>query len=139
LDRPEALVPDENRGMESNAMNSRRKLWLPIATVGLLLGPWSLGQSLAEDSVFSDLAVAETGELDTLRAQNGNTNITVQSNQDLTATVTGSTFNVDTIYGGSVTIGEGALENFSGVGLFNIVTGNNNAVNSAVGVTFNLQ
>jgi hypothetical protein len=126
--------------MEINAMNRIRTVWtLPIGALALMFAPWSMDQAGAEEAAFSGLAVTEFEELDGLRAQNGDTNITVQSNQDLTATVTGSTFNVDTIYGGSVTIGEGALENFSGVGLFNIVTGNNNAVNSAVGVTFNLQ
>lgn len=93
---------------------------------------------LAQDE-FAGLTVSEAQELDTLRGQNGHTQIVVQSNQELNATVTGSTFNVGTINGGAVTIADHALDNFSGVGVFNIVTGNNNAVDAAVGITFNLQ
>ena len=40
---------------------------------------------------------------------------------------------------GNASFAEGALGEFSGVGLFNVVTGNNNAVNNAIGVTINLQ
>lgn len=94
----------------------------------------------AEDvTTFPELSVADTTELDALRGMNGNTRISVQSTQDLDATVTGSSFSAGTINGGSVTFAEHSLDNFSGIGLFNVVTGNNNAVDSAVGVTFNLQ
>ncbi len=88
---------------------------------------------------FSGLELSGMDELDDLRGKNSNTRISVESTQDLSATVTGSTFDVGTINSGGVTIGEHALDNFSGIGLFNIVTGNNNAVDAAVGVTFNLQ
>lgn len=92
-----------------------------------------------DDSMFPELPVAGAAELDALRGMNGNTRINVQSTQDLDATVTGSSFTAGTINGGSVTFAEHSLDNFSGIGLFNVVTGNNNAVDSAVGVTFNLQ
>lgn len=92
-----------------------------------------------EAAGFSGLTVANSAELDEMRGMNGDTRITVQSRQDLDATVTGSSFSAGTINGGSVTFAEHSLDNFSGIGLFNIVTGNNNAVDSAVGVTFNLQ
>lgn len=99
-----------------------------------------IGSPHAQDQdEFSGLPVSQTLEMDTLRGQAGNTQITVQSNQDLNASVTGSTFNVGTINSGAVNIGDHALDNFSGVGLFNIVTGNNNAVNAGIGITFNLQ
>lgn len=96
---------------------------------------------LADDhaSDFDSLTVANTIELDALRGMNGDTRIQVETNQQLNASVTGSSFTAGTITGGSVTFAENALENFSGIGLFNVVTGNNNAVNSAVGVTFNMQ
>lgn len=93
----------------------------------------------AEDAGFEGHAVAADTDLDALRGMNGDTNITVRTEQNLNAAVTGSSFTAGTINGGSVTIAEHALDNFSGIGLFNIVTGNNNAVDSAVGVTFNLQ
>lgn len=108
---------------------------------GLLFGLCLKGAGLhaQEPDAFVGLPVSELLELDVLRGQYGDTQITVQSNQDLEATITGSTFNVGTINSGAVTINEHALDNFSGVGLFNIVTGNNNAVNAAIGVTINLQ
>jgi len=92
-----------------------------------------------EPDAFAGLSVSQSPEMDTLRGQDGDTRITVQSNQDLSASVTGSTFNVGTLNSGAVSIGEHALDNFSGVGLFNIVTGNNNAVSAGIGITFNLQ
>lgn len=109
---------------------------------GVLLGLClsMMGSPHAQDQdEFSGLPVTETPELDNLRGQAGNTQITVQSNQELNASVTGSSFNVGTLNSGAVSIGEHALDNFSGVGLFNIVTGNNNAVNAGIGITFNLQ
>lgn len=113
---------------------------------GILLGlclavmgsPHAQDQDQDQDE-FSGLPVSATPELDSLRGQSGNTQITVQSNQDLNASVTGSSFNVGTLNSGAVSIGEHALDNFNGVGLFNIVTGNNNAVNAGIGITFNLQ
>lgn len=99
-----------------------------------------MGSPLAQDQdEFSGLPVSDIPELDSLRGQSGNTKITVQSNQELNASITGSSFNVGTINSGAVNIGDHALDNFSGVGLFNIVTGNNNAVNAGIGITFNLQ
>ncbi|MFA5685735.1 MAG: hypothetical protein WCY26_08595 [Thiohalobacteraceae bacterium] len=92
-----------------------------------------------DPDAFAGLPVSRPLEMDALRGQDGDTRITVQSTQDLSASVTGSTFNVGTLNSGAVSIGEHALDNFSGVGLFNIVTGNNNAVNAGIGITFNLQ
>lgn len=96
---------------------------------------------LADDhaSDLDSLSVANNVELDALRGMNGDTRIRVETNQELNASVTGSSFTAGTITGGSVTFAENALENFSGIGLFNVVTGNNNAVDSAIGVTFNMQ
>lgn len=64
---------------------------------------------------------------------------TVMSVQQLEATVNGAVFNVDEMTTGAVTIGDGALENFSGVGLFNILTGNNNAVSASIGIAIHLE
>ncbi len=96
---------------------------------------------LADDhaSDLDSLNVANSIELDALRGMNGDTRIRVETNQQLNASVTGRRFTAGTITGGSVTFAENALENFSGIGLFNVVTGNNNAVDSAIGVTFNMQ
>ena len=119
----------------------RSRTQMRVGISGVLVGTcvWTGGLPAQEPGAFTGVEVSQQVELDMLRAQSGNTQITVQSNQELSASVTGSTFNVGTLNSGSVTIAEHALDNFSGVGLFNIVTGNNNAVNSAIGITFNLQ
>lgn len=112
---------------------------LRALAIFVALGPAAASVHAEDGAAFAGLAVSDTLELDSLRGQSGNTSITVQSNQDLSASVTGSTFNVGTLNSGAVNLDAQALENFSGVGLFNIVTGNNNAVNAAIGITFNLQ
>lgn len=89
--------------------------------------------------LFPTVSVLEDSSLDTLRGRDGDTSITVQNNQSVQATVNGSMIEAGTINSGSVTFSENALDNFSGVGLFNVVTGNNNAVDAAIGVTINLQ
>lgn len=112
----------------------------PPATILTILCVLSCNSIHADGTtLFPDVDVAAITELDALRGMNGDTRIRVETNQELNATVTGSSFTAGTINGGSVTFAEHALDNFSGIGLFNIVTGNNNAVDSAVGVTFNLQ
>lgn len=121
--------------MKRTTIDSRTALRTLAAA--LALGP-AVGVH-AEDNSFAGVAVSDAIELDSLRAQSGNTSITVQSNQDLSANVTGGTFNVGTMNNGAVNFDAQALDNFGGVGLFNIVTGNNNAVNAAIGITFNLQ
>ncbi|MGA7799869.1 MAG: hypothetical protein WCC36_03580, partial [Gammaproteobacteria bacterium] len=93
----------------------------------------------ASDDMFATAATVDGSELAQFRGREGHTTITVESNQDLAATINGSSFQAGTINSGSVTIGPNALDHFGGVGLFNIVTGNNNAVDAAIGVTFNLQ
>ena len=59
--------------------------------------------------------------------------------QDLEATVNNSLINANTVISGAVTIQDHAFDNFRGIGLFNCVTGNNNAVDAAIGVTFYLK
>jgi hypothetical protein len=72
-------------------------------------------------------------ELAGLRGRDSLTN--VQSIQELDASVSNSSFNANTMTTGAITIEQHALDNFEGVGLFNIFTGHNNAVNSAVGIS----
>ncbi len=118
--------------------------WQSATVVSVAIGALLMfGTCLADESVavasFDDLGVIEADNLDELRGRDGDTSITVSSNQTLQAIVTGSEFNAGTINSGSVSFGENAIGNFSGIGLFNIVTGNNNAVDTALGVSFNLQ
>jgi hypothetical protein len=64
--------------------------------------------------------------------------VTVATDQELTASVVGGAITADNFTTGGVTFGENAFDNFGGVGLVNVVTGNNNAIEAAIGVTFNL-
>lgn len=98
------------------------------------------GESPAtEADGFAELATLEPSGLESLRGRAGDSNISLTSQQDLQATVNGSLIEAGTMTSGSVTIAERALDNFGGIGLFNIVTGSNNAVDAAIGVNFNLQ
>ncbi len=110
---------------------------------GWALALWSVSALTSELDApatpsFGELFAISDVELAEYRGRDGNTNITVQTNQQLDAQVSNSSFQAGQINSGAVTFGEHALDNFSGVGQFTIVTGNNNAVNSALGVTFNL-
>jgi hypothetical protein len=55
-----------------------------------------------------------------------------------TSTVEGNTINGD-FTTGTITLGNGALDNFNGLALFNINTGNNVAINSAMTVNVAIQ
>ena len=74
-----------------------------------------------------------------MRRRDGNSIVTVQSNQDLSATISGTSFNAGEINSGTVQLEQGPLDNFNGVGLFNFVTGNGNAIDAAIGVNIYLQ
>jgi hypothetical protein len=73
-----------------------------------------------------------------LRGREGGLSVTVATDQELTASVVGGAITADNFTTGGVTFGENAFDNFGGVGLVNVVTGNNNAIEAAIGVTFNL-
>ncbi|RRQ20533.1 hypothetical protein [Thiohalobacter thiocyanaticus] len=94
---------------------------------------------VVEPDRFEELAPVDSAGLDALRGRAGDSHISLTSQQDLKATVNGSLIEAGTMTSGSVTIAERALDNFGGIGLFNIVTGSNNAVDAAIGVNFNLQ
>lgn len=117
----------------------------PLRLAAFLLLAVAAGNSQAGDPAateaehFAELAPLDPGGLDNLRGRAGESHITLSSQQDLQATVNGSLIEAGTMTSGSVTIAERALDNFGGIGLFNIVTGSNNAVDAAIGVNFNLQ
>ncbi|OEY65108.1 hypothetical protein [Marinobacter sp. X15-166B] len=106
-----------------------------LAVAGFLAGP------VAADTEVESWESASLEELDTMGAEeladsSGRDKLTnVQSIQELDASVSNSSFNANTMTTGAITIEQQALENFEGVGLFNIFTGHNNAVNSAVGIS----
>jgi hypothetical protein len=116
----------------------RTKLCLVAIGALLVFGTGHADEPLALED-FAGLTIIDHENLDTLRGRDGDTSITVASNQTLEAMITGSEFSVGTVNSGGVSFGADAIGNFSGIGLFNIVTGSNNAVDTALGVSFNLQ
>ncbi|GHC28964.1 hypothetical protein [Aidingimonas halophila] len=118
----------------------RRFSRISLQLIGSIVLSTLVAASMAAESDSSrGFAAAERlegAELDSLRGREGFADITnVQSIQNLDASVSHSSFHADTIRSGAITIEAQALENFGGIGLFNLVTGNNNAVNSGVGVS----
>lgn len=110
-------------------------------TLLALTGPCSLAAEPAstEPEQFAGLTPLDPTGMEALRGRAGDSHTSLTSQQDLDATVNGSLIDAGTMTSGSVTIAEQALDNFGGIGLFNIVTGSNNAVDAAIGVNFNLQ
>ena len=77
--------------------------------------------------------------LEAARGGQGEQTTIFKNLQNLGASVSDSLIDADRVTTGAVSIREHALDNFSGVGLFNFVTGNNNAVDVAISITINLQ
>jgi hypothetical protein len=110
----------------------------PATLVGLLL-LISAESTLAQSDAFEQLSPIDAQELSEVRGRDGNSIVTVQSNQTLSATISETTFTAGAINSGPVQLENGALDNFNGVGLFNFVTGNGNAIDAAIGVNIYLQ
>lgn len=96
------------------------------------------GLPAGEINAFGDVGIVDAEQMGALRGREGGTSITVATDQDLNASVVGGAITADTFTTGGVSFGENAFDNFGGVGLVNVVTGNNNAIEAAIGVTFNL-
>lgn len=115
------------------------KLITRLASVFLVLAVSSLitGSVMAETQIESwESSPLEAMGADELAGLSGRDSLTnVQSIQELDASVSNSSFNANTMTTGAITIEQHALDNFEGIGLFNIFTGHNNAVNSAVGIS----
>ncbi len=92
----------------------------------------------AQEDAFGDAGVVDLQDLGDLRGREGGMSVTVATDQELNAAVVGGAITADNFTTGGVSFGENAFDNFGGVGLVNVVTGNNNAVEAAIGVTFNL-
>jgi hypothetical protein len=113
---------------------------LTFATVSAalaMINPALADEQIAPDA-FAAVSVMDPTDLDGVRGREGSQTITVATDQELTATVIGGSITADAVTTGGVTFGEGALDGFGGIGVFNVVTGNNNSVQAAIGVTFNL-
>lgn len=83
------------------------------------------------------LPVADSAELAAARGADNQLTI-VTSRQDMRASVTGASFEVGTMNNGSITLGEGAFSNFSGVGVNVFNSGNGNAFSTGVSMSVHL-
>lgn len=98
----------------------------------------ALAEEQSEQDAFAAVSVIDAADLDELRGREGGQTVIVATDQELTASVIGGSITADNVTTGGVTFGERALDGFGGIGVFNVVTGNNNSVQAAIGVTFNL-
>ncbi|MGC3874414.1 hypothetical protein ACPF7Z_14220 [Halomonas sp. GXIMD04776] len=87
---------------------------------------------------LSDLNGLSADELDQFRGRENIDLVNVQSIQDLKTIASGNSVNAGSVFSGPITIESRSLDSFDGVGLFNIMTGHNNAVTSAVGISIYL-
>lgn len=106
---------------------------------GLAVSVPAVAESVDEATGASGFAAwqrVEGHELEALRGREGFKDlVNVQSTQNLEAAVSDASFTAGTIATGGITVEARAMDNFSGVGLFNMVTGNGNAVNSGVSIS----
>ena len=105
------------------------------ALVGFLLLTTA---TFSEADEFDQLQSIDPQELAAQRGRDSNSRVTVQNNQTLSAIISDTAFTAGEINSGSVQLESGALNNFSGVGLFNFVTGNGNAIDAAIGINIYL-
>ncbi|EPC00716.1 hypothetical protein L861_13060 [Litchfieldella anticariensis FP35 = DSM 16096] len=93
-------------------------------------------EPIIEVSGFDALNSIDPQELEQLRGREGFKNlVNVQSIQNMESVVSGASFTAGTIVSGGITVEAQALDNFSGVGLFNMMTGNSNAVAMGVNIS----
>lgn len=121
-------------------MKQRGRSGACLGIAVLLSAPWVLADDRAvieqPDQGFAALEMLELDDLAQLHGREGGFNlVNVQSIQHLDAVVTGASFTAGNIVSGNVVIENRALDNFSGIGLFNINTGHSNAVNTGVNIS----
>lgn len=120
---------------------SNRRLQPLIWVTVLLLGQYA-GQCFAVDvgdQSFESLSIVDTVGLSEMRAGDFDVNTTVTSIQELKATVTGGDFQAHSIVNGDIIFHDNAFDHFGGIGLVVGNTGNNNAIDAALGVSFHLE
>ena len=118
-------------------INSRLML-LTCVLAGLLLLAGDPAWSEDVDD-FASVDVIATDELQEVSGRDRDTIVTLQNNQTQSANITDTSFSADQINSGGIQLDSRALDNFNGVGLFNFVTGNGNAIDAAIGVNVYLQ
>jgi hypothetical protein len=111
---------------------------LTFATALATLANSALADEQTKPNAFAAVSVSDAADLDQMRGREGRQHITVATDQELTASVIGGSITAHEVTTGGVTLGDHALDGFGGIGVFNVVTGNNNSVQAAIGVTFNL-
>ena len=114
------------------------KLLIFFSLLVLLIISISVNQKASADTGVEALSFAALDTLETqdLAGLSGRDNLTnVQSIQELEATVSNSSFNAETIMSGAITIEHHALDNFKGAGSIVLNSGNNNAINSGIGIS----
>lgn len=99
---------------------------------GLAAAPASAQTAPPDPVPVADSLLAETRGMADMWVIGQTTTVTS------TSTVEGNTINGD-FTTGTVNLGSGALDNFNGLALFNINTGNNVAINSAMTVNVAIQ
>jgi hypothetical protein len=123
---------------EGDVMQRMAAKTLAIATAFVALASSAVADEQTKRDAFAAVGVIDAADLDEFRGREGGQHVTVATDQELTASVIGGSITAHEVTTGGVTFGEGALDGFGGIGVFNVVTGNNNSVQAAIGVTFNL-
>ncbi|WP_458525148.1 hypothetical protein [Onishia taeanensis] len=121
------------------------KIFLPryraiLTGVGLVVAAGVSQLSYADGSTassgFGDRNSLDIEEMQEARGREGINLTNVQSIQDIDTSVETTSFTVGgDVMTGNVSIEADSLNSFSGVGVFNITTGNANAVSGAVGIS----
>lgn len=93
-----------------------------------------------QSDAFVSVDVIAVDEMEEVRGRDRDTVVVLQNNQTQSASISDTSFDVGgDINNGSIQFDAGALENFNGIGMFNNVSGNGNAIDAAIGVNIYLQ
>lgn len=104
--------------------------------LAILAVAWPL--MVSADDPFAGINEMDINALDESRGADSNT-VIVTSQQDFNAAVHGSEFNVGMMSNGDINLGNGAFDNFNGIGVNVLNTGNSNGFSVGVGVSVYLQ
>lgn len=88
---------------------------------------------------FVGLGIIQNDNLEDIRAGDFDVTTTVLGIQELQTTLTGGDIRANTIINGDIVFKDNAFSQFSGIGLIVGNTGNNSAINAALGVTIHLE
>lgn len=115
-------------------MNAR----ILMSAVALMMLPIAATADEAVHDAFAGIGEMQEVELGQSRGADSNT-VIVSTRQDFDAVVHGNEFHVGTLNNGPINLGEGAFDNFSGIGVNVLNTGNANGFSVGVGVSVYLQ